>query len=308
MAIQIWEATEGKVISFLYEDGKNKKILHVRDSTEIGNLNMDMVDEIDNAMKTFVKYIARISDVEKIDKGKENVVNVIIENAERVDERGIDSIERVDEKCVDSTERDDEKRDDEKRVDSIERYDEKMDNGNEIHEEAEDKLNLLKEVDKPVRDGVRDGVQYLIDVNARKNITDKNVETGSVTTGQGNIKIIPKEDVVGIKRKSRKSRSYHEYEEALKPHIQELLDKIKNTGAIVVRISDMVEELGEQFSNKSTTSIYIGVRHALFNHGIKVEQCTLKEIDPVTQHGKKGLKMRMFGENDSVPSSIRRLQ
>ena len=297
MAIQIWEATEGKVISFLYEDGKNKKILHVRDSTEIGNLNMDMVDEIDNAMKTFVKYIARISDVEKIDKGKENVVNVIIENAERVDE-----------KCVDSTERDDEKRDDEKRVDSIERYDEKMDNGNEIHEEAEDKLNLLKEVDKPVRDGVRDGVQYLIDVNARKNITDKNVETGSVTTGQGNIKIIPKEDVVGIKRKSRKSRSYHEYEEALKPHIQELLDKIKNTGAIVVRISDMVEELGEQFSNKSTTSIYIGVRHALFNHGIKVEQCTLKEIDPVTQHGKKGLKMRMFGENDSVPSSIRRLQ
>src|SRR3972149_2630070 len=297
MAIQIWEATEGKVISFLYEDGKNKKILHVRDSTEIGNLNMDMVDEIDNAMKTFVKYIARISDVEKIDKGKENVVNVIIENAERVDE-----------KCVDSIERDDEKRDDEKRVDSIERYDEKMDNGNEIHEEAEDKLNLLKEVDKPVRDGVRDGVQYLIDVNARKNITDKNVETGSVTTGQGNIKIIPKEDVVGIKRKSRKSRSYHEYEEALKPHIQELLDKIKNTGAIVVRISDMVEELGEQFSNKSTTSIYIGVRHALFNHGIKVEQCTLKEIDPVTQHGKKGLKMRMFGENDSVPSSIRRLQ
>ena len=59
MAIKIWDAKEGKIISLLYKDKKNKKILHLKEPVTIDNIGM--IGEIDGAMAVLARYVARIS-------------------------------------------------------------------------------------------------------------------------------------------------------------------------------------------------------------------------------------------------------
>lgn len=300
MAIKIWNATNGKVVSFLYEDGKNKKVLHTREPVEVGDA--DVANEIDSAMKIFIKYIVRINDMDKLDSGNGGDYGENI-NQETIDTKIKKEIVGpfVEQNAIDT----------DVQQEIIGNNAQQKTGSNEDHEEAEHKMSLLYEVSKHSEEK---SVKYLIDVNTGKDNGDKNPGSGNGNVEKNNecinekVKLIPKDDVVRTRTRTRKvSRLFHNYEDALKPHIQELLEKIKNDDVgIVVRIPDMIEELGVQFRDYSPMSVYNGVRHVLFKHGIRVEQCTLKEVDPVTRLCVKGLKMRMVVDGDPVPSTIKK--
>lgn len=120
--------------------------------------------------------------------------------------------------------------------------------------------------------------------------------------------LISNDDVVeNISRKGG-SKVYSHYDIAFRHNLPSLLEMIKSNDEIVVSISDIAKELGDDFENKSVVDIYMGMRHILFEYGVYVVQCTIKDIDPMTNKHRKGLKMRMFREGDPLPSSIKRLK
>jgi hypothetical protein len=135
-------------------------------------------------------------------------------------------------------------------------------------------------------------------------IYGKNEESGK----NGNIEnltILSENDV--IENKSSKDKvAYSDFDIAFQHAIPYLLEGIKKHGEIVVRISEIVEELGDKFEGTSDVNIYMGMRHILFNYGIRVVSHTFDETVPNSER-RKGLKMRMLEEGDPLPSSIKKM-
>lgn len=268
MTTKIWNLKEGQITSVLYESGKNRKVLNLRNPVDVDNKNI--IDEIDSAMGVLNKYVVSIVDADK------KISDKNIDNKESrrkgSNDRNLDLANKINEN--------------------------KHEGADHIHEEANDKMKLLHRENK---DRVGEKVRYLIDVNAEKDSVSKkdvNVRRDMI--------LVPKNEVI-ITRNRKESKAYKDYDIAFQHVIPELVDSVKKDDrGIVVLISDVVQELGRDFEKKSVVSIYTGIRHILFKYGIKVEQCTLKEIDPVTNKGKKGLKLSIFQEGDKPPCSIKK--
>jgi hypothetical protein len=229
MATKIWNLRAGQITSVLYERGKNRKILNLRNPVD-GD-NKKIIDEIDVAMEVLNRYVVSI-----VDADREDVCDKSVDNKS---DRGEVSNDR--------------------------------------------NLDLSQDL-----------------------IPNHNVDNGSkkYAGNRRNMILVPKNKVINT-RNRKESKAYNEYEIAFQHVIPELLDSIKKSDKCV-KISDVVHELGKDFEKKSVVSIYMGIRHILFKHGIKVEQCTFKEIDPITKKGIKGLRMSIFREGDKLPCSIKK--
>jgi len=236
MTTKIWNLRAGQITSVLYERGKNRKVLNLRNPVDIDNKKI--IDEIDSAMEVINRHVVSIVDADR--------------------------------EC--------------NRNESVDSIDNKSGHGETIDD---------RDLDLPqdIASGHNDDSGSRKDDDVRRNIT-----------------ILPKNEVINT-RNRKDSKAYNEYDVAFQHVIPELLDSIKKSHkAIVVKISDVVRELGNGFEKKSTVSIYTGIRHILFKHGVKVEQCTFEEIDPLTKKGIKGLRMRLLQKGDKLPCSIRRLK
>lgn len=111
-----------------------------------------------------------------------------------------------------------------------------------------------------------------------------------------------------IENKSSKDRdAYNNFDVAFQRSIPGFLERIKKSGVILIRISDIVKELGVKFERMSAVNIYMGTRHTLFKYGIRVVYHTFDETDSDSER-RKGLKMRMLKEGDPLPSSIKRMK
>lgn len=66
---------------------------------------------------------------------------------------------------------------------------------------------------------------------------------------------------------------YSRYSDALSRHIEWIIESIKNSkdGHIRVRINDFIKELGSNFAVSHYTSIFTGLRYALFKEGIIID-------------------------------------
>ena len=121
-----------------------------------------------------------------------------------------------------------------------------------------------------------------------------------------NLTILSEIDVV--ENKSTRDRdAYSDFDIAFQHAVPDLLEEIKKSGIVVVRISDIVKELGGKFGRMSTVNIYMGMRHILFKYGIRAVCHTFDETDSDSKR-RKGLKMRMLEEEDPLPSSIKRMK
>lgn len=326
----------GKIISLVYESGKNRKILILKNPVDVNDKKF--ISEIDNAVRFISGHI-----VEIINDKEENNSDKSINDKDTVSKVGngedLDSLRdfmlhyRVDTNNERSDKRVNNKdaiikvsndKETNSLQDSVLGHNDDVDKeASGTHEEAEDKMNLLFQ---KVDDYAGKKIRYLIDINAKKDSGsnkdgdknkdnldkkdgDKNKDNLDKKDGDNprNIILIP-EDEVTKTRRTKPSSAYNDYEIAFQHEIPDLVDKIKKGGEIMVKISDIVKELGESFEKKADVSIYTGIRHILYNHGVKVSQCTFKEIDPKTNRGRRGLKMRMFQKGDSIPSSFRRLK
>jgi hypothetical protein len=120
-----------------------------------------------------------------------------------------------------------------------------------------------------------------------------------------NLTILSAIDVIENKS-SRDIDAYNHFDVAFQHAIPDLLKRIKKSGVILIRISDIVKELGDKFESMSDVNIYMGMRHILFKYGIRVISHTFDEIS--YSESRKGLKMRMLEEGDPLPSSIKRVK
>lgn len=327
MTIKIWDVTAGKITSLVYESGKNRKILILKNPVEVNDKKF--IGEIDNAVRFISRNIIEIIN----DKGENNSNKSIdgkdidkkVGNDEElkslrdfmlhyntdVNNKGSDKHKKTNGKDINNEVVNSKKLDSLR--DSMLEHNTGVNNKvGGTHEEANDKMNLLfQKGDNDTGKKVR----YLVDVNKGKDGGNKKDNVGKKDSSnkkgnddpRNNI-LIPEEEVTKT-RNTKPSKAYNDYEVAFQHEIPGLLDKIKKSnGEIMVKISDVAKELGESFEKKTDVSIYTGIRHILFNHGVKVSQCTFKEIDPVTNKGRRGLKMRMFQDGDPLPSSFKRLK
>lgn len=316
MTIKIWDVTAGKITSLVFDNGKNRKILILKNPVEVNDKKF--IDEIDNAVRVISRHVVEIineklenGDIKNInDSGISKQVSSVQEmNSLRdfmlhynTDTNNKGSHKKV---VVDKEISKDKKLEQSKDL-LLQHNTGVNDVDNGTHEEANDKMDLLFQKGD---DSSGKKVRYLIDLNSekdggnRKDNVDKK-DGGIANNDPRNIVLIPEEDVIKT-RNTMASKAYHDYEVAFQHEIPELLDLIKNNSEIMVKISDIAKELGESFEKKSDVSIYTGIRHILFKHGVKVSQCTFKEIDPVTNKGRRGLKMRMLQKGDRIPSSFR---
>jgi hypothetical protein len=137
-------------------------------------------------------------------------------------------------------------------------------------------------------------------------ICGTNEKSGDNGNNFENLIILSENDVVENKS-SRDRSAYHDFDIAFQYAIPDLLERIKKSGVVVVRISDIVKELGGKFESMSVVNIYMGMRHILFKYGIRVVCHTFDGTDSDSKR-RKGLKMRMFEEGDPLPSSIKRMK
>jgi len=282
MITKIWEVRAGHITSLLYEREKMKKILNLKNPVDINDKKT--IGEIDGAIEFINRHLVLNDNDDKIGIDKNINVNVIHDEIDK-----IDNLEDLDQ---------------------LRDYMTHYDSGG--HSEADEKMDLLF---RKGNETVGKKVRFLINVNAEKVGEDKRIDININDNDKNkdindsrNLLIIPKKDVITTRR-TKDSKAYNEYEEAFQHAMPELLNIIKKSdNDIIVSNSDIVKELGKSFENKTDVSIYMAMRHILFNHGIRVIQCTLKEIDPVTQKGKKGLRLRMLEEGDPLPCSFKRLK
>lgn len=66
---------------------------------------------------------------------------------------------------------------------------------------------------------------------------------------------------------------YSKHSEALGNHIEWIIENIKDSkdGHIRVRINDFIKELGHNFARKHYTSIFVGLKYALFKDGVIID-------------------------------------
>lgn len=137
-------------------------------------------------------------------------------------------------------------------------------------------------------------------------MNEKNEKSGNDGNVFENLTILSGDDVV--ENKSSKDKvAYNDFDVAFQHAIPDILEGIKKSGTVLVRISDVVKELGDKFESMSNVNIYMGVRHILFKYGIRVEHYTFDETDSISEK-RKGLKMRMIEEGDPLPSSIKKMK
>ena len=271
MATKIWNLRAGQITSVLYERGKNRKILNLRNPVDADNKKV--IDEIDVAMGVLNRYVVSIVDADR--------------------ESGYDK--SVDNKNARGKVSNDEKLDLLQGLAS----DHNTDSDNE-REEANDKVGLLHRKDDNY---VGKKTQRLIDAN-----TEKDGGSKEDINARRELILVPKNEVKNTRNRID-SKAYNNYDVAFQHVIPELLDRIKKSDkGVMAKISDIVKELGKDFEKKSDVSIYTGIRHILFKYGVKVEQCTFKEIDQITHKGKKGLRMSVFQVGDKPPCSIKKLK
>lgn len=232
MTTKIWNLREGQITSVLYERGKNRKILNLRNPVDVDNKKI--IDEIDSAMVVINRYVVSIVDADR-ENGCDRVVGSKNVRGKVSNDKGFDLLQDI-----------------------------AFDNNDDCSSD--------------------------VDIGNRRNMI-----------------LVPKNKVINT-RNRKESKAYNGYDIAFQHVIPELLDSIKKKSdkSIIVKISDVAHELGKGFEKKSAVSIYTGIRHILFKHGLKVEECTFKEIDPLTNKGIKGLRMSIFQEGDKLPCSIRR--
>ena len=89
---------------------------------------------------------------------------------------------------------------------------------------------------------------------------------------------------------------YSKYSDALGEHIEWIMESIENSkdGYIRVRVNDFTKDLGPNFIGRHYSSMFIGLRYALFNEGIIID--VGKHID-----GDDIFTMR-FANNEDKPS------
>lgn len=290
MTIKIWEVIEGNITSLLYEREEMKKILILKNPVDINDKKT--IGDIDSAIEFVNRHLIFVNDnVENDDK-----VGIVRITKDTIVHDEIAKIDKM------------------KDLNQLRNYmiNYNRDGGMKSweHDEEDEKMDLLF---RKSGETVGRNVRFLIDANKKvgnweddkkkdiKDETKKDIDSR-------NLLIIPKKDVKTTRR-TRDSAAYGEYEKAFQHDIPELLELIKKSDDdIIISNSDIIKELGKSFENKTDVSIYMAMRHILYNHGIRVIQCTLKEIDPVTQKGKKGLRMRMLKEGDLLPCSFNRLK
>jgi hypothetical protein len=135
-------------------------------------------------------------------------------------------------------------------------------------------------------------------------MNENNEKSGNDGNIFENLTILSGDDVV--ENKSSKDKvAYNDFDIAFHHAIPDILEGIKTRGTVLVRISDVVKELGDKFERMSDVNIYMGMRHILFKYGIRVMSHTFDETDSHSER-RKGLKMRMLEEGDPLPSSIKR--
>lgn len=66
---------------------------------------------------------------------------------------------------------------------------------------------------------------------------------------------------------------YSRYSDVISRHIEWIIESIKNSkdGHIRVRVNDLTKEMGHSFTGRHYTSIFIGLRYALFKDGIIID-------------------------------------
>lgn len=105
---------------------------------------------------------------------------------------------------------------------------------------------------------------------------------GRIGYNEGEIKIVANTTV-------------EEYERAINPHIDWILEQIKKSkdGYIIMKISDVKKTMGIVFCEKSDVSIYMTLRHVLFKKGIFVGHRKHKD-------GSQMLMMRKTIDSDYI--------
>ena len=66
---------------------------------------------------------------------------------------------------------------------------------------------------------------------------------------------------------------YSKYSDALSGHIEWIIESIKNSkdDHIRIRVNDLTKEMGHNFTGRHYTSIFIGLRYALFKDGVIID-------------------------------------
>lgn len=115
-----------------------------------------------------------------------------------------------------------------------------------------------------------------------------------------NIPLVPVEEVItGRHGKRTKGQKYGKYVKAIQPYVQWIKDSIEHSkdDTIRMKIKDLAKELGKEFDKLQDTSIYWGLKYALFAEGIVVDQTTHKDNSKI-------LVMRLANEEDTLPPSL----
>lgn len=112
------------------------------------------------------------------------------------------------------------------------------------------------------------------------------------------LELVKAEEVIG-KRARTKGEKYGKYAESIRPHLDWIRDEIKNSkdGSIILKVKDVVQEMGPDFVGKDDRSIYNGLRFTLFTEGIVIDLGTHKD-------GDKLLVMRFATDTDQLPAYL----
>jgi hypothetical protein len=112
------------------------------------------------------------------------------------------------------------------------------------------------------------------------------------------IDFVPAEDVrSGRGGKGANGVRYGKYADAIKPIVPHLKEQISKHNVIRVKTDDIAKEMGEEFLKRNKTSIYWGLKSALFREDIVVGNATHRD-------GSKLLVMRERKEGDVLPNSL----
>lgn len=90
---------------------------------------------------------------------------------------------------------------------------------------------------------------------------------------------------------------YPKYKVAIAKTVPWLKEQIAEKGTIRARTSDIAREMGQGFAGKHNTSMYWGLKYALFHEGIHVSNGKTTEDEPV-------LVMRATTPEDKLPPSL----
>jgi hypothetical protein len=115
------------------------------------------------------------------------------------------------------------------------------------------------------------------------------------------IPLVKDEDLKKKVRGSRiKKERYSGYRAAIRRILPWIMDNVAANGAINVKTSDLAKEMGQNFVNKSETSVLWALKYVLFHEGIWVEGGIANDDSPT-------IRMRAKKENDRLPPSLLKL-